>query len=167
MWTEIGNATDLLKRAFDLLKEFFKSLRKPYLINTEGNSRHDALSMIKAAFAIDEKILKTELNPKGNKSMKLESLARLNGFESSGAHSALFDTELTVKVLGLLKNKQPELWHEYLKTKSKVKLDLRSFLFPQIRLMGKYQNKSVNLTLIKPWGGGIKTQPIRRLPLAK
>ena len=32
----------------------------------------------------------------------------------------LFDTELTVKVLGLLKNKQPDLWHEYLKTKSKV-----------------------------------------------
>ncbi len=103
-----------------LRREFFKSLRKPYLINTEGNSRHDALNMIKAAFAIDENILKTELNPKGNKSMKLESLARLNGFDSKDAHSALFDTELTVKVLGLLKEKQPDLWHEYLKTKSKV-----------------------------------------------
>ena len=33
--------------------------------------------MIKAAFAIDENILKTELNSKGNKSMKLESLADL------------------------------------------------------------------------------------------
>ena len=64
--------------------------------------------------------LKTELNQKGNKSMKLESLARLNGFDSSGAHGALFDTDLTVKVLGLLKDKQPDLWHEYLKTKSKV-----------------------------------------------
>ena len=79
-------------------KEFFKSLRKPYLTNTEGNVRHDALNIVRAAFAIDDNILKTELNPKGNKSMKLESLARLNGFESSGAHSALFDTELTVKV---------------------------------------------------------------------
>ena len=76
--------------------------------------------MIKAAFAIDEKVLKTEINPKGNKSMSLESLARLNGFESAGAHSALFDTELTVKVLGLLKKKQPDLWHEYLKTKTKI-----------------------------------------------
>ena len=103
-----------------LRREFFKSLRKPYLINTEGNSRHDALNIIKAAFAIDENVLNTELNPKGNKSMKLESLARLNGFDSKDAHSALFDTELTVKVLGLLKQKQPDLWHEYLKTKSKV-----------------------------------------------
>jgi exodeoxyribonuclease-1 len=70
-------------------KEFFKSLRKPYLTNTEGNVRHDALNIVRAAFAIDDDVLKTELNPKGNKSMKLESLARLNGFESAGAHSAL------------------------------------------------------------------------------
>ena len=101
-------------------KEFFKSLRKPYLTNTEGNVRHDALNIVKAAFAIDENILKTELNDKGNKSMKLESLARLNGFESSGAHSALFDTELTVKILDLIRKKQPILWSEYLKTSSKV-----------------------------------------------
>jgi exodeoxyribonuclease-1 len=60
-------------------KEFFKSLRKPYLTNTEGNVRHDALNIVRAAFAIDDDVLKTELNPKGNKSMKLESLARLNG----------------------------------------------------------------------------------------
>ena len=113
-FSSIGFDDEILRR------EFFKSLRKPYLINTEGNSRHDALNMIKAAFAIDENVLKTELNHKGNKSMKLESLARLNGFDSSGAHGALFDTDLTVKVLGLLKDKQPDLWHEYLKTKSKV-----------------------------------------------
>ncbi len=113
-FSSVGFDDEILRR------EFFKSLRKPYLINTDGNSRHDALNIIKAAFAIDENILKTELNPKGNKSMKLESLARLNGFDSKDAHSALFDTELTVKVLGLLKEKQPDLWHEYLKTKSKV-----------------------------------------------
>ena len=113
-FSSVGFDDEILRR------EFFKSLRKPYLINTEGNARHDALNIIKAAFAIDENILKTELNSKGNKSMKLESLARLNGFESSGAHSALFDTELTVKVLGLLKKKQSDLWYEYLKTKSKV-----------------------------------------------
>ena len=103
-----------------LRKEFFKSLKKPYLTNTEGNSRHDALNIVKAAFAIDENVLKTELNDKGNKSMKLESLARLNGFESSGAHSALFDTELTVKVLGLIRENQSDLWREYMNTSTKV-----------------------------------------------
>ena len=52
--------------------------------------------------------------------MKLESLARLNGFDSKDSHSALVDAVNTVNILGLLKNKQPDLWHEYLKTKSKV-----------------------------------------------
>ena len=113
-FSSIGFDDEILRR------EFFKSLRKPYLTNTDGNSRHDALNMIKAAFAIDENVLKTELNHKGNKSMKLESLGRLNGFDSSGAHGALFDSQLTVNVLSLLKKKQPDLWHEYLKTKSKV-----------------------------------------------
>src|SRR6056300_858589 len=103
-----------------LRKEFFKSLRKPYLTNTGGNVRHDALNIVRAAFAIDDEVLKTELNDKGNKSMKLESLSRLNGIDSAGAHNALFDTVLTVKVLDLIKSKQPNLWPEYIKTSSKV-----------------------------------------------
>ena len=52
--------------------------------------------------------------------MKLESLARMNGFESSGAHSALFDAELTVKVLGLIKKNQPQTWDTFLRTANKV-----------------------------------------------
>ena len=71
-----------------LRKEFFKALRKPYLTNTGGNVRHDALNIVRAAFAIDDEVLKTELNDKGNKSMKLESLSRLNGIDSAGAHNA-------------------------------------------------------------------------------
>ena len=51
--------------------------------------------------------------------MKLESLARMNGFESSGAHSALFDAELTVKVLGLIKKNQPQTWDTFLRTANK------------------------------------------------
>ena len=53
------------------------------------------------------------------RSMKLESLARMNGFESSGAHSALFDAELTVKVLGLIKKNQPQTWDTFLRTANK------------------------------------------------
>ena len=39
----------------------------------------------------------------------------MNGFESSGAHSALFDAELTMKILGLIKKKQPETWSSFFK----------------------------------------------------
>ncbi len=100
-------------------KEFFKSLKKPYIENTGGNLRSDALNIVRAAFAVDEKVLKSELNMKGNISMKLESLAKMNGFDSSNSHSAMTDTENTVKVLDLIKDKQPRLWLDYFKTSSK------------------------------------------------
>ena len=104
-------------------KEFFKSLKKPYIENTDGNLRHDALNIVRAAFAVDDKVIKSELNPKGNISMKLESLSRLNGFDVSEAHSAMTDTELTVEVLNLIKNKQPELWSDYFKTSAKQNVE--------------------------------------------
>ena len=63
-------------------KEFFKSIRYPYLTNAAPNKRHDGLNIARGAFAIDNKILNTEINAKGNAVMKLESLARMNGFES-------------------------------------------------------------------------------------
>ena len=69
---------------------------------------------------MDPTVLETETNDKGNAVMKLESLARMNGFESGGAHSALFDAEVTVKVLGLIKSKQQNTWNSFLKTSSRV-----------------------------------------------
>ena len=63
-----------------------------------------------------EVFLKQRINKKGNAVMKLESLARNNGFESSGAHSAIFDAELTLKVLGLIKKNQPQTWEAFLRT---------------------------------------------------
>ena len=82
-----------------LRKEFFKGLRQPYLTNTNGNKRQDGLNIVRAAFAINKQLMKTEINDKGNAVMKLESLARMNGIESSGAHNALFDANLTKLVL--------------------------------------------------------------------
>ena len=89
-----------------LRKEFFKGLRQPYLTNTNGNKRQDGLNIVRAAFAVNNKIMKTEINEKGNAVMKLESLARMNGIESGGAHNALFDANLTKLILEkFIKNK--------------------------------------------------------------
>ena len=96
-WSNIGFDDEMIR------KEFFKGIRYPYVTNTTPNKRHDGLNIVRGAYAIDESILKTEINEKGNAVMKLESLARNNGFESSGAHSAIFDAELTAKILGLVK----------------------------------------------------------------
>ena len=101
-------------------KEFFKGIRYPYITNASPNKRTDGLNIVRAAYAVDPTVLETETNDKGNAVMKLESLARMNGFDSGGAHSALFDAELTVKVLGLIKSKQQNTWNSFLKTSSRV-----------------------------------------------
>ena len=109
-WSNIGFDDEMIR------KEFFRGIRYPYLTNSSPNKRHDGLNIARGAYAVDSSILKTEINKKGNAVMKLESLARNNGFESSGAHSAIFDAELTTKILGLIKKKQPQTWDAFLKT---------------------------------------------------
>ena len=109
-WSNIGFDDEMIR------KEFFRGIRYPYITNSSPNKRHDGLNIARGAYAIDSSILKTEINKKGNAVMKLESLARNNGFESSGAHSAIFDAELTTKILGLIKKKQPQTWDAFLKT---------------------------------------------------
>ena len=117
-WSNIGFDDEMIR------KEFFKGIRYPYITNASPNKRHDGLNIARAAYAVDPTVLETEINEKGNAVMKLESLARMNGFESSGAHSALFDAELTVKVLGLIKNKQKYTWNNFLKTSSRVDTEI-------------------------------------------
>ena len=113
-WSNIGFDDEMIRN------EFFRGIRYPYITNATPNKRHDGLNIARGAHAVDESVLKTEINAKGNAVMKLESLARMNGFESSGAHSALFDAELTVKVLGLIKKNQPQTWDTFLRTANKA-----------------------------------------------
>ena len=113
-WSNIGFDDEMIR------KEFFKGIRYPYITNASPNKRHDGLNIARAAFAVDKNVLKTEINKKGNAVMKLESLSRMNGFEASGAHSALFDAELTMKILSLIKKKQPETWNSFLKTSNRL-----------------------------------------------
>ena len=112
-WSNIGFDDEMIR------KEFFRGIRYPYLTNTSPNKRHDGLNIARGAYAIDNRVLKTEINEKGNAVMKLESLARNNGFEVSGAHSAIFDAELTAKVLGLIKKKHPQTWDAFLRTSNR------------------------------------------------
>jgi exodeoxyribonuclease I len=113
-WSNIGFDDEMIRN------EFFRGIRYPYITNATPNKRHDGLNIARGAHAVDESVVKTEINGKGNAVMKLESLARMNGFESSGAHSALFDAELTVKILGLIKKNQPQTWDTFLRTANKA-----------------------------------------------
>ena len=106
-----------------LRKEFFKGLRQPYLTNTNGNKRQDGLNIVRAAFAVNNKIMKTEINEKGNAIMKLESLARMNGIESGGAHNALFDANLTKLILEKIYKEQNITWRSAMMTGSREEVE--------------------------------------------
>ena len=113
-WSNIGFDDEMIR------KEFFKGIRYPYITNASPNKRHDGLNIARGAYAIDSTVLETEINEKNNPVFKLESLSRMNGFDSSDAHSALFDAHLTMNILGLIKKKQPDTWNTFLKTANKL-----------------------------------------------
>ncbi len=113
-WSNIGFDDEMIR------KEFFKGIRYPYITNASPNKRHDGINIARAAYAVDQNVLQTEINQKNNPVFKLESLSRINGFDSSDAHSALFDATLTMKILSLIKKKQPSTWDTFLKTANKL-----------------------------------------------
>ena len=113
-WSNIGFDDEMLR------KEFFKGIRYPYITNASPNKRHDGINIARGAYAIDPNVLETEINEKNNPVFKLESLSRMNGFDSSDAHSAFFDATLTMKILRLIKKKQPTTWDMFLRTASRA-----------------------------------------------
>ncbi|MDA9728303.1 exonuclease domain-containing protein [Candidatus Pelagibacter sp.] len=112
-WSNIGFDDEMIR------KEFFKGIRYPYLTNAAPNKRHDGINIARAAYAIDPSILEVEFNEKNNAVFKLESLARMQGIDSTDAHSALSDSIMTAKVLKIVKKKQPYTWESFFKTANK------------------------------------------------
>ena len=112
-WNSINFDEELLR------KELFKNIRYPYITNSSPNFRHDGINIARGAFAIDPNILQTEINEKNNPVFKLESLARMQGIDSSDAHSALADAEMTTKILNIVKKKQEHTWESFLRTANK------------------------------------------------
>ncbi len=112
-WSNIGFDDEMIR------KEFFKGIRYPYLTNAAPNKRHDGINIARAAYAIDPSILEVEFNEKNNAVFKLESLARMQGIDSTDAHSALSDSIMTAKVLNIVKKKQPDTWESFFKTANK------------------------------------------------
>ena len=101
-------------------KEFFKGIRYPYITNASPNKRHDGINIARAAYAVDPSVLETEINEKNNPVFKLESLSRMQGLDSSDAHSALTDATLTAKILSIIKKRQPSTWDMFLRTANKL-----------------------------------------------
>ena len=70
---------------------FFRNNRYPYITHVSPNQEHDGLHIARAAQTLNPETLKTELTEAGNPSLALESLARMQGFDTSASHTAYVD----------------------------------------------------------------------------
>ncbi len=102
---------------------FFKGNRYPYATHSSPNSEHDGLHIARAAQTLNSETLKTELTQAGNPSLALESLSRMQGFDTSASHTAYVDAQNSLKVLRIIKDKHKENWETFLKTSTKTSVE--------------------------------------------
>ncbi len=102
---------------------FFKGNRYPYATHSSPNSEHDGLHIARAAQTLNPNTLKTELTEAGNPSLALESLSRMQGFDTSASHTAYVDAQNSLKVLRIIKDKHKENWDTFLKTSTKTSVE--------------------------------------------
>ena len=111
-WSSINFDEEMIR------KEFFKSIRYPYLTNSAPNTRHDGIAIARGAYAVDPTVLETEINEKNNPVFKLESLARMQGIDASDAYTAL-RRRFNCKNIKNYQKKQPSTWKSFLRTANK------------------------------------------------
>ena len=102
---------------------FFKGNRYPYATHSSPNSEHDGLHIARAAQTLNSETLKTELTEAGNPSLALESLSRMQGFDTSASHTAYVDAQNSLKILRIIKDKHKENWETFLKTSTKTSVE--------------------------------------------
>lgn len=131
-----------------LRKALFRTLHSPYLTNTNGNGRADALSLVQAASVLDPGSVRVPLNEKGKASYKLDRLAPLNGFDHSNAHDAVADVLATIHMVRLVRNRAPKRYAWFKKAARKA--DVARFLeqCPAVLLTEFYYNRPAHYPVV-------------------
>jgi exodeoxyribonuclease-1 len=103
-----------------LRQAFYQCLHPPYLTNTNGNARADALKLMRAVVAAHPNVLITPKNPEGRPVFKLAELAAANGFPIRNSHNAMADVEATLQLCRIAKEGAPDLWSRFLRFAQKA-----------------------------------------------
>ena len=106
-----------------LRQAFYQCLYPPYLTNTGGSRRADALHLIRAAAALRPGAINIAVSDKGGPSLKLDRLAPANGFNHANAHDALADVEALIHLCRIVRERCPDLWARFQRFASKAAVD--------------------------------------------
>jgi exodeoxyribonuclease-1 len=98
---------------------FWRSLEKPYIFNTEGNTEADLLHTCRSSHLFFPNSIKTGTTSKGNPEFKLTSISEANNLKHEFQHTAESDCEATLATARILKEKANSVWKSSLKTTSK------------------------------------------------
>jgi exodeoxyribonuclease-1 len=113
-WNSIKFDESLLRQAL------YQTLHPPYLTNTAGNSRSDAMRLVQASSVHAPGALAPSANGDGITSFRLAAVAAANGFRCERAHDAMADAEATLHLCRILAQAAPELWSSFMRFSTKA-----------------------------------------------
>ena len=93
-----------------LRQAFYQTLHPPYLTNTNGNGRLDSLAVLRAVTFLEPDVLTVPTGEKGRPTFSLDRLAPANGFAHEAAHDAMGDTEATLYLCRLVRERAEGVW---------------------------------------------------------
>ena len=103
-----------------LRQALFRTLHAPYLTNTNGNCRADAMTLVQAASQFAPECVVVPVAPNGKAVFKLDQVAPANGFIHHNAHDALADVEATIHLAKCVRERAPECWNRFIQFSSKA-----------------------------------------------
>ena len=98
-----------------LRQAFYQCLHPPYLTNTGGSKRADAMHLIRAAAVLHPEHIVVAKSDKGGPSFKLDRLAPANGYSHPNAHEAMADVEALIFLCRIVRDRCPQLWARFLR----------------------------------------------------
>lgn len=98
-----------------LRQAFYQCLHPPYLTNTGGSKRADAMHLIRAAAVLHPEHINVAKSDKGGPSFKLDRLAPANGYNHPNAHEAMADVEALIFLCQIVRDRCPQLWARFLR----------------------------------------------------
>jgi exodeoxyribonuclease I len=93
-----------------LRQAYYQSLLPVYQTNTNGNGRADIMRMAQVVSACTLNTLAIPLQADGKRAFKLGLIAAANNVVLEHAHEALADTNATLGVAKLIKQRAPAMW---------------------------------------------------------
>ena len=104
-------ASSLPNRCTQIGEEpLFQTLHPPYLTNTNGNARSDALRVAHAVSVYAPDAMVAPTGDRGRQVFKLDRLAHANGYNRDNAHEAMADVETTIFMVRLIRDRAPDVW---------------------------------------------------------